>query len=696
MSSHVNPFQQAYFADDDSFARSLVRLFSDKVLGSTAIKPIFAKESGHVVLCGPQGCGKTMVLNLLRPQMKLAYKQEGVDFPVEDDNVYISSGVNISRKGLTNILDIGYSSIEEEREKLPRYFGDLLNFTVLDDLCHSLSMMAGKTEFFEEEMIDFKSIDKFVHELCADESLSALSIDSKDFGQFCSYIKNRLSLYKSWMNGNESNKDVEEYLLKTKTAIGDPFVSAARILKEVGVIKPDASVFIRIDQIEELHRYNTERQSILMPLFRNRIDRLISSRDTTVSYRIGVRTSAWHDQRYRDTPGLETKLENRRDYTKIVMDKDLFVRGEHTRGLFKEFLADAFKKRMEYYYGSKLPDGDKAAKRIFGRSPDPKDRLGSLSYDLSEQQMFKVLKIEKYIDAGLLSGDWIKYLVAEYRKGGEGILDATLASAWGKQSGGLKKDGNFDRFKNFPQDMPWKTGKWWRKERLSIAVLHAHVNRQQRVPFYGFEDIVTLSGGNITIFLHICHLIWDAHIKSEALTPELERKNLVKSDNISPTYQSSGILNASNAWYDKIVEEPGGHDRQFLVTAICETLNREMLKDDSMSYPGGNGFSYALKDVKSSNNSLFKKLVGMLYEMDDYGVLMGKEHSSKQKRTGKRIKFYPHPILCPRFQLPINKTKEPRYWTVDKLLEQVKGFTVKAGVPDDRKDAKEHRQKKLF
>ena len=696
MVSHVNPFQQAYFADDVSYDRSLVRLFSNKVLESTAINSVFAKESGNIVLCGPQGCGKTMVLNLLRPEMKLAYKHEGEPFPVKGGNVYISSGVNITRAGLTNLLDVGFSSIEEEQEKLPRYFSDMFNFTVLDDLCNSLQIMAKNNECFAEEIIDFRKSDKFAKELCADESLSALSIDSKSFDEFCDYVKQRLNLYRSWMNGNESNENVENGLLKTKTAIGDPYVSAARLLKDVGVINPDASIFIRIDQIEELHRFRTTRQSKLLPLFRNRIDRLISSRDATVSYRIGARTSAWEGQRYWDIPGLEINLENRRDYNKIELDKELFIRGEHSPSLFPKFVTDAFKKRMEYYYGAKLPDGEEAVKRIFGNSPNPRDRLSSLTSSLSKQRIFKILKVSNQIDDGLLSDEWKEYLVEEYKKGGAGILNATLAAAWGKQSGGSQKRIKFERFKSFPEDKPWISSKWWIKERLSVAVLHAHVNRQQRVPFYGFDDIVALSGGNITIFLHICHLIWDAHIKSEALTPESDRKNLVNSDTISPTLQSYGILNASNAWYDKIVEEPGGHDRQQLITAICENLNRELLKDDSMSYPGGNGFSYALKDIKSSQNADFRKLVERLHEMGDYGVLLSKEHSSKQKETGKRVKFYPHPILCPRFQLPIAHTKEPRYWKIDKLTELDKGSSINASVLDDQDDMKESSQNNLF
>ena len=52
-----------------------------------------------------------------------------------------------------------------------------------------------------------------------------------------------------------------------------------------------------------------------------------------------------------------------------------------------------------------------------------------------------------------------------------------------------------------------------------------------------------------------------------------------------------------------------------------------------------------------------------------FGALFESEHSSKSKQGGRRIKFYLNPILCPRFQLPEARTKEPYYWTLEELNE---------------------------
>lgn len=81
MNITINPFQQLYFSDDTQTENNFVALFSDEVL-QTAIHPVF--QGGNVVLSGSQGCGKTMILNLLRPEIRIAYWKLGKadEFPV--------------------------------------------------------------------------------------------------------------------------------------------------------------------------------------------------------------------------------------------------------------------------------------------------------------------------------------------------------------------------------------------------------------------------------------------------------------------------------------------------------------------------------------------------------------------------------------------------------------------------------------
>ena len=76
-----NPFEVLYVTDSPD-PRLFVKLFSDLPVRFSS--PIF--QSGNVVLKGTQGCGKSMLLNLLKPQIRRAYYNAGVDFPVPPES----------------------------------------------------------------------------------------------------------------------------------------------------------------------------------------------------------------------------------------------------------------------------------------------------------------------------------------------------------------------------------------------------------------------------------------------------------------------------------------------------------------------------------------------------------------------------------------------------------------------------------
>ena len=156
--------------------------------------------------------------------------------------------------------------------------------------------------------------------------------------------------------------------------------------------------------------------------------------------------------------------------------------------------------------------------------------------------------------------------------------------------------------------------------------------------WWGFNDIHSLSGGNITVFLHICHRIWDGFLKSQSSLPLHKRTDLLNGGKINPNIQSAGILFASNDWFHKLPEEPGGNSRQNFVQALGSRLNRNMMEDLAMSYPGGNGISLPLTDYKSDEPNIIQ-LRKFISDAVDYGVLFETEHASKSKSDGKRINF---------------------------------------------------------
>jgi hypothetical protein len=193
--------------------------------------------------------------------------------------------------------------------------------------------------------------------------------------------------------------------------------------------------------------------------------------------------------------------------------------------------------------------------------------------------------------------------------------------------------------------------------------------------WWGFDDIRSLSGGNITVFLHICHRVWDGFLKNESSLPLEKRTELLRGDTIDRNIQATGILFASNEWFKKLPEEPGGNARQSFVEQLGIWLNDAMLSDLRMAYPGGNGISVPLAQFTSTEDEI-TLLRNFMREAVGYGALFETEHSSKSKKGGRRIKFYLNPILCPRFQIPEARTKEPYYWTMEELFDLVKKAQV--------------------
>ena len=103
-----------------------------------------------------------------------------------------------------------------------------------------------------------------------------------------------------------------------------------------------------------------------------------------------------------------------------------------------------------------------------------------------------------------------------------------------------------------------------------------------------------------------------------------------------------------------------------------------------MSYPGGNGISLDVSELelkKSPNIETWH----FLSDAVGYGDLVVAEHTTKNKTSETRRKFYLNPILSPTFQLPAAHTKEPLYWRLEKLLELAReselGFAIELQNP---------------
>lgn len=668
MNITINPFQQLYFSDDTQTENNFVELFSAEVL-QTAIHPIF--QGGNVVLSGTQGCGKTMILNLLRPEIRLAYSKLGRQFPVNEQmRNFVSAGVNLTRSRITDIVQVSlHRGNETDEREMPFYFADFFNYLVVEDLIKSVETVGQNSKVFDS-IVDWSCLENFVKMLAKQDCWFGALDGVGTIVELKQRIATRIGFYRRWVNGNLAGEQPPEDVRRSKTNIGEPIARTAECLRQSEMLAVDAPVLIRVDQIEEMHRAFTERQGHLLLAFRKMINRVFAARDARVHYRAGTRRYGWSNPDFLGIWGSEARLENRRDYHLIEMDEELFALGETKNSIFERFAIDAFQKRVTYYFRGEPTDlKPQLAKSIFGKHPAAGERLVQLNLAPEDSQIDRALGLDLAADGGNWSTEWRTFLRDLYRSGRAGMLDAVLAAAWGRQTGGARSKRQH-RKSPPPDNAPWRNRKWWRKERLDQAVLQLLTRCQQRFIWWGFDDIRSLSGGNITVFLHICHRVWDGFLKNESSLQPEKRTDLLNGGAINHNIQAAGILFASNEWFNKLPEEPGGNARQSFVQLLGMRLNDDMMRDLRMSYPGGNGVSIAVTEFNSPVED-FILLRNFIHEAIGYGVLFATEHSSKSKTGGKRIKLYLNPILCPRFQLPEARTKEPYYWSMQDLFDLV-------------------------
>lgn len=675
MNITINPFQQLYFSDDTQTENNFVELFSDEVL-QTAIHPVF--QGGNVVLSGTQGCGKTMILNLLRPETRIAYANLERAFPVNEQmRNFISAGVNLTRSHITDIVQVTlHHGDEADEREMPFYFADFFNYLVVQDLIKSVETIGNNPSIFDS-IVNISRIEKFATTVAKQDCWFGYLDGVGSLDELKERIAKRIDFYRRWVNGNLSELQPLDIIRQSKTNIGEPIARTAECLRQSGMIADDVPVLIRVDQIEEMHRAFTERSRRLLLAFRKMLNRAFASRDARVHYRAGTRRYGWENPEFLGIWGSEARLENRRDYNLIDMDEELFARGESGNSIFDRLTIDAFQKRVGYYFRDEVNKlKPQLAKSIFGKHPVAEERLVQLQVKPPQNdiQIDRALALDSALDPGEWSNEWRTFLRELYRTGHSGMLDAVLAAAWGRQTGGggMKKQ---HRELPPPSNAPWRERKWWRKERLDQAVLQLTTRCQQRFMWWGYDDIRSLSGGNITVFLHICHRIWDGFLKNESSLPPNKRTDILNGGIIDRNIQAAGIFFASNEWFNKLPEEPGGNARKSFVERLGMRLNDDMMRDLRMAYPGGNGISIALSEFNSEAQDV-TDLKNFIQEAVGYGVLFETEHSSKSKAGGRRKKIYLNPILCPRFQLPEAKTKEPYYWKLDDLFELAKKAQV--------------------
>jgi hypothetical protein len=637
-----NPFHDLYLSEAIS-EDQLVELFSPVIVKHSGV--VF--ESGNVIVRGLQGTGKTMLLNLLRPDSRLAYRRAGVSFPVPLRAArFVGAGINLRKCGVLEFaqhLDKGMG--KKEVQELALLFADFVNYWVVADLLATVTrLLASQDQALLQEIGLNGSPDQlriFGETICRDPCWFGAFQEVRNFEELVRALELRITTYRRFLNLNIDKPP--QHIVETKTVIGDPILKCVEALRASGVLSEATKVFVRIDQYEQLDTLNiveTNYGSSCKEL----IHKALAARDARVSYRIGTRTHGWEERPaiYRTTDVLERK----RDYDILDVD-DLFRRRENSRTwLFPEFAEDIFARRMKVSEYTKLGRSlDLSIGAILGKSLLPINKAMSyVSTDSGRREVIRraVMALPPQVPAA-----WRTYITESASKD---FLAAWLAGAWVRQKVTPRR-GVTPLEDVPPQDgLPWDGKPYWYKERVSLALMQIASANRQALLWSGADDVMSLGGGQILVFLFLVQHIWDAWLRDSRGSNGEEFKFPIRFE-----VQTQGVLEASIEWRQKQAEGVNAQQRKTFIDALGEHFYVALTEDKAMSYPGANGFS--LENNELDRHPDIKKF---LQEAAGFGDLYESPHTSKKKGE-RRTKYYLAPILSPYFRIPSVHTKEPEY-----------------------------------
>ena len=643
----TNPFAELYVTESiqaDKFAA----LFSPVLARESQTHALF--QRGNICLTGLQGSGKTALLNLLRPEVMIAYRRTDADWPLPESlSRFVAAGINLNT---SKARDFGQRMLPHEDDPVATnalLFGDFLNYWIVDDLLHSIEVILddSATEVYGTLGVqaDRTRLDELARTVaghtCWFGSLDGVS----SYAELKRAIDGRIYSYRNFLN---YNAELPSVIVRSKTSAGEPIGVVAETLRELGVIQEDVPVFVVIDQFEDLMGLEVASEDGTGKSIREVVMKMLSERRQQVSYRIGARPYSL----YPDFAAFRTgsPAEEMRNF-KIIDIGEILGSKEARPGLFKEFCEDVFRRRL----GHMETRPKTLLATVFGRNETPEQR--AQRYVKSNRT--NVLRSQDHL------GDEYRAVLAGVAK--RDPLSARLGVAWVLQQ--AAREGGDVSPSEVPSE-PWNEPgrRWWKKERTQQALLQIAASQQQRMKWYGPRDILSLSGRNILVFLSICQFIWAEYRRSVRTTAA----DADPPKGIPETIQDVGIHEASSYWFRKIKADPNGGDDRHRFISVLGTELRSGLRDDRrMSYPGDTGFSLSERELEANED-----VSAFLNRCVAYGVLESFRHTAKSKHRGQSRKWYMFPILTPYFQIPTPRTKEPKYLRVARLRRWLKSARV--------------------
>jgi len=636
-----NPFRDALVTELLERVDLFKDMFSDNILVGEAFSVFQPK---NVILLGPQGCGKSMILNLTRLRVLAQLSLDTDNWPkflTDDVPPFFGISINLTRAnfsafGKRSISKMLYGNHDPIIETAAA--SDFLSHFLFKEFLSSIKLIG------DNKFLNFSKwlglTESFLHAPSVPQTISKWKC-WKDHYKDCNsweLLKNkceeRLEFWRGFLN---TDVDViPKNIWENKTQPYQVLHSIGNFLREAS--STNLSLFVYIDQYEtlcELNRnYGTELQRL--------INSLIKLRDPVVFFKVGARTYDWG--RELRVIGSESIIELERDYS-IVNLADVLIRNEDRSAyIYQDFAIDVWCRRLRVLHGIVVTKND--FKNIFGKWNAFKE---ADLYFLDKSKMSKTIKAVS---------EKIKNKIIKVCSKDDSPLVYRLASSWALQK--VKRKWEEDIIISHLEDRPWEN-KWWFKERKEIGLVQVASHANQKRRYFGWDTICYLSGGNISIFLMLCSEIWDVSSR-QGLHPLYNIPLDIK-------IQSEGILRASLKWRERDRNEPNyGSHRYLVINKIGTAINNSIRDDLSLSNPGHTGFSI-LESELYFNNQINKKVRKFIEDAVSWGIFEERRHRSKNKKDSTRRKYYLHPLLSPNYEIPIKRVKEPYYTDIKQLYK---------------------------
>ncbi len=634
-----NPFHDPLVTELIEDPRRYTEMFSEEILVGEALA---AFRPTNVVVVGPQGAGKSMLLNLLRYNVLSEWisKRGKPPEPIKKMAPFFGISVNLVRAGFhafgRRSVSAALAQGQKDQSVDAACAADFINHYLFREFIRALHFLGDNRG---KRLKAWLTIDRL------DGNRMAAQMSSWDcwYGYYSGCVtlqdlldkcEQRLSVWRSFLNANIDT--IPEGIWQSKATLGDPLHAIGNLLSSGTLASRRIPLFVIIDQYEVLPELNPSFGTTLQRI----VNTLIKARDPVVFYKIGARTYDWGTELR--VWGAESRIEIQRDYVLIDL-ADLLMRNEDKTGwLYPQLAIDVAHKRIN-------------VEGHFSCSKDVVPQILGKRTPAQEAAMY-FPKGNDRRKAKLVRGipESLKLRIEELCR--KSPLEMRLAGAWVLQQ--LQRGVSESKITREVAERPWSAKKSWRKERIDIALLQIASVANQRRYYFSWETALYLSGANISVFLLIFAEIWDMASKADI--------HPLKNYPLDPQLQTDGIFVASDKWRNRDRNEQlGGRKRYEALGRLGSSIHDYLIHDFAISNPGHSGFSLRESDLWSGDEG--NEVGSFLQRGVSWAMLEERIHTSKQREAATRRKWYLHPVLSPAFAIPFKRAKEPYYTSVNQV-----------------------------